>query len=685
MTKEEMLHKLNGSAKDFFFLLRDMRGASPLNEKLVEFLENLKSVDSSSVNAQKVLHIFFSLTNDGNTCISLNPETLLAKWKVKWDGLVMLASQEKEPGESRYPSAEDFKPIIDAGCAEIQNNAKPPLVIENLKKDGKIEPYLFTEKYLDAKKIIERCFQKQDEKGEKNTQCVFNGEASDFVDLKSCKAAVENIIDKEFRKEGPNKFDLNEEQAKAIVKGESQNLIITGGPGTGKTTVVFFLLWNLLTKQTDKRGWDIYFAAPSGKAADRLRESIGETFDMLTEDAQKDPVVARLKNVDSYSTLHRLLSYNPQTNSFRFSQKSPFAEKTIFVIDEASMIDLSLFASFMQALPKKDFRLYILGDKDQLPSVEAGAVLGEILEINKDSIVELTKTNRFDKNSKIGQLSRFIQKQLEEKDMEFPLEWKPWNAEMQLWDSTKIDEINLLQLSAETRETRASETEKLQNLLNAWAKRFYGNPDSSLLELAKKIRPNLSEDTYAKQGFSNEVWKEECANREALWKLSDSARILSAERRGLRGVENLNRMVIKALKQDENKPFDGQLMILTKNQSYFDLYNGDSGVVVNCDTRPTLMLKRKGKFVFYPISLLPTDSIETAFAITIHKAQGSGYPNIMMFLPTRKGHPLLNRQILYTGVTRTKKQSLTIVATPEAFCFAREEIIRRDTGFDFKS
>lgn len=682
MTKEEMLHKLNGSAKDFFFLLRDMRGASLLNEKLVEFLEKLKCVDPSSVNAQKVLHIFFSLTNDGNTCISLNPDTLLAKWKVKWEGLVMLASQEKEPGESRYPSAEDFKPIIDAGCAELLGNIKPPLVIENLKKDGKTEPYLFTEKYLDAKKIIERCFQKQDKKGEKNTQCVFNGEASASGDLKSCKDAVEAIIDEEFRKEGPNKFDLNEEQAKAIVKGESQNLIITGGPGTGKTTVVFFLLWNLLTKQTDKRRWDIYFAAPSGKAADRLRESIGETFDMLTEDAQESPVVTRLKNVDSYSTLHRLLSYNPQTNSFRYSQKTPFAEKTIFVIDEASMIDLSLFASFMQALPKKDFRLYILGDKDQLPSVEAGAVLGEILEINKDCIVELTKTNRFDKNSKIGQLSRFIQKQLEEKDLEFPLEWKLWESQMRLWDSAKIDEINLLQLSADT---RALETEKLQNLLNAWAKRFYGNPDSSLLDLAKKIRPALSEDNYASQGFSDEDWNEECANREALWKLSDSARILSAERRGLRGVENLNKMLAKALGQDEEKPFDGQLMILTKNQSYFDLYNGDSGVVVNCDTRPTLMLKRKGKFVFYPISLLPTDSIETAFAITIHKAQGSGYPNIMMFLPTRKGHPLLNRQILYTGVTRTKKQSLTIVATPEAFSFAREEVIRRDTGFDFKS
>jgi exodeoxyribonuclease V alpha subunit len=79
---------------------------------------------------------------------------------------------------------------------------------------------------------------------------------------------------------------------------------------------------------------------------------------------------------------------------------------------------------------------------------------------------------------------------------------------------------------------------------------------------------------------------------------------------------------------------------------------------------------------------LPSDSIETAFAITIHKSQGSGYPNIMMFLPTRKGHPLLNRQILYTGVTRTKKQSLTILATPETFKSACETIAQRDTGIE---
>ena len=677
-----MLKKLNGSVQDFFNLLCDMRGASSLNEKLVQLLADMHLDDRGySADAQKVLHIFFSLVNDGNTCISLNPESLLDKWKTKWEGLVLMSAQEQGVEESSYLSAEAFKPIIDAGCAELLKNNKTPLVIENLEKNGKTEPFLFTEKYRDAKKIIERCFQKQNEKDQNDGQYVFNSKADNSGDLGSCKAEIEALIDKKFLVEGPNKFDLKKDQDKAIVKGERQNLIITGGPGTGKTTVVFFLLWKLLKEHQEMLGWDIHFAAPSGKAADRLRESIGENFDMLTEHAQNDPAVVRLKNVDSYSTLHRLLSYNPQTNSFRFSQKSPFPEKSIFVIDEASMIDLSLFASFMQALPKKDFRLYILGDKDQLPSVDAGAVLGEILELDADSIVELTESNRFDKNSKIGRFSRYIQKKLPEEELSFKLEWQPWNAETQLWKPEKSDEINLLRLGDGKKTlTRLEEDAELQRLIGAWVKRFYCNPNSSLLDIAKKIRPALSKDDYTNQGFSDKDWDEECANRETLWRISDAARILSAERRGLRGVENLNKMVTKALNKKENESFDGQLMILTKNQSYFDLYNGDSGVVVNCDMRPMLMIKRKGDFVFYPVSLLPSDSIEAAFAITIHKSQGSGYPNIMMFLPTREGHPLLNRQILYTGVTRTKKQSLTVVATPEAFKFACERVIERDTG-----
>lgn len=673
--KEEMVKQLNGSAGDFFSLLLNMRGTSPLNERLVQFLTDVHQGKTYSLAAQKVLHLFFSLSDDGNTRMSLNPERLLAKWQEKWDGLVVLASNGKNPSEIEnvYPGVEDFRKIVEAGCKDLVDNVEPPLIIEFQKDENQVDiPYLYTEKYLFAKTIIEKCFRKG------TPECVFDGNSSNSSRKNSYKEDIEAVIE-------DTSFDLKAAQDEAIVKGETRNLIITGGPGTGKTTVVFFLLWNLLKSNPEMMSWNIHFAAPSGKAANRLRESIGESIAMLKLEEKEDPVVKHLKNIDSYTTLHRLLSYNPQTNGFRYCEKTRFPDKSIFVIDEASMIDLSLFASFMQALPenKDGYRLFILGDRDQLPSVEAGAVLGEILGLDKSSVVELTESNRFDNKSKVGRLSRFIQKKLEMKDLEFDLKWIPWQKDMPLWDADKLDEVNLLQLGDDPKSLRKSDEEELlQSLLKSWTNRFYCQKQNGLLALAQKVRPELTEKNYAEQGLTRADWKAECDAREDLWELSDAARILSAERRGLRGVENINIAVAKALGYKDGVAFDGKLMILTKNQSYFDLYNGDSGIVVNCRNNPMLMLKRKGDFVFYPLSMLPSDAIETAFAITIHKSQGSGYPNIMMFLPTRKGHPLLNRQILYTGITRTKKQSLTIVATEETFKAACETVIRRDTGIE---
>ena len=676
MIKTELLEMLNGTENDFFTLLLKMRGASPLNEKLVQLLSSLHQGKPFSVNEKKVLHIFFSLSNDGNTRISLDPEKLLKKWATKWEGLVTLSTngQEDKDTAGDYPKASDFQKIIEDGCKELVGNIEAPLAIEFHNN----EPFLYTDKYLVAKKIIEDCFKKGTQK------CVFDGNSRvTDEEIGDCTKNIEQKI--AATENGQKEFNLRKAQAEAIIKGTQQNLIITGGPGTGKTTVMFFLLWGLLKKNSGMMNWSIYFAAPSGKASDRLRESIGDNIALLTETAKNDPVVEHLKNVDSFYTLHRLLKYDPQNNSFFYNSNNRFQENSIFVIDEASMIDLSLFASFMQALPedKSRYRLYILGDKDQLPSVEAGAVLGEILDLDSNSVVDLPETNRFDNNSNIGRLSRFIQKKLGEDELQFKLEWKQWESGMSLWNPEHTDEINLLQLNNNGMSLRKAEEEVVLNgLINSWAKRFYRNPENDLLSLAKTIQPELTKSKAGKMGLTQADWERELKNRNALWKIAENARILSAERRGSIGIENLNKLVIESLGHKANAPFDGQLMILTKNQSYFDLYNGDSGIVVNCEVNPTLMLMRKGEFVFYPLSMLPSDALESAFAITIHKSQGSGYPNIMMFLPARKGHPLLNRQILYTGMTRTKKQSLTIVATPETFKAACETVIKRDTGIE---
>ena len=120
--------------------------------------------------------------------------------------------------------------------------------------------------------------------------------------------------------------------------------------------------------------------------------------------------------------------------------------------------------------------------------------------------------------------------------------------------------------------------------------------------------------------------------------------------------------------------------MITKNQEMFKLYNGDTGIVVFKDNTPYLMLKKDG-FVFYQLSLLASDALETAFAITIHKSQGSEYNEVTMFLPKQVGHPLLNNQILYTGITRAKSV-VEIVATEKTYVAACEPPTKRDTGIE---
>jgi exodeoxyribonuclease V alpha subunit len=195
------------------------------------------------------------------------------------------------------------------------------------------------------------------------------------------------------------------------------------------------------------------------------------------------------------------------------------------------------------------------------------------------------------------------------------------------------------------------------------------------MDLAEKVDPDIPSEC---------VTPEQRSICEKLWDAANQARILSAERRGNRGVETLNQIVAETLTPNSSTRFVGQILIFNRNQNEFKLYNGDTGIVVKSNRHEQyfLMLKKQSKFVFYPLSYFAEDCLEPSFAITIHKSQGSGYPNVMMFLPTRKGHPLLNRQILYTGITRTKKQSLSIIATPETFKAACETVIERDTGIE---
>ena len=681
----------NCTFDEFFELLRNARGIAPINNHLQKYLKELQT--DISICAQKFLLILMSLQEDGNTRFALNANAFFKKWEIKWNGLAFIAEVEN------LPSADSFKTVIEQGINDIFKNKYENII----DWDGTTklfvvkENYIYATRFYEAKVAIE------------NAASIHFAGGRDFPekDVGQCTQNVTKLhkkCPKFISNTNPDgEFRINAEQAQAILRGQNENLIITGGPGTGKTTVVLYILWNLLEKNLSYiDDWEIKLAAPSGKAADRMRESIAGGLADINDEYKNTPIFKKLEGLESY-TIHRLLKYLPKTGQFYYNAENKFSEKTIFVIDEASMIDISLFASLLQAI-EAGSRIFILGDPFQLPSVEAGAVLGEILaqkNVNRNFVVKLIQSNRFTDDSNIGQLSHAIQARAEiiqrtgslPEDSKASISFKDIESKVRKIafekglsepkDRIELKSIfNYASCTLDTAE-RKNEEELIQNFICNTLESF-----GKLPELAEQIVPDT-------ESMDSEIRERQKTVREKIWNLSLSLRILSAERRGLQGVENINKIACKKIRghwvnyrrrftPDFTAPkstyFPGELLILTQNQSLYKLYNGDAGIVIFHDNHPYLMLK-KDEFVFYPLNLLPEKALEPSFAITIHKSQGSEYDNVIMFLPRQKGHPLLTNQILYTGITRAKK-SVTVVASEEILDAASRTVTERETGIE---
>jgi exodeoxyribonuclease V alpha subunit len=190
---------------------------------------------------------------------------------------------------------------------------------------------------------------------------------------------------------------------------------------------------------------------------------------------------------------------------------------------------------------------------------------------------------------------------------------------------------------------------------------------------------------------------------QTLYDKSEPAKILCGSNKGAAGVDNINQIVRNFLKNEHPETqnlihYPSEIMMINKNNKLLDLYNGDTGVLIKFKNDSTLyfMLQKTslliekdgyvqdkifkiGKFVFYPLRMISKNEIDTAYAISIHKSQGSGYKNILVTLPSQKGHPLLNRQIIYTAITRTKGNTY-IISNIDRLNEAKDTILKRDTN-----
>lgn len=639
--------------KQFYKLLLKNGLTSQIWEFVLELIENEISKNPLKVQYLIIFNIFFSLMDSGNICMSLDENTLIKKWFDKVNGYQILMSEKNNYDENDFNYIREISKETITNYLKDINESSLPSLIGTQKVFFIDSSYLYLYKYAVAReslqKSLKRIFLHSFE-----TPKVF-----DYLKFKS----NEN-------------FKLSNGQEMAVDYGLTKNLVITGGPGTGKTTSILYLLLNLLLFNGD---YVVHLVAPSGKASSRMKESILGGIGNIKEEYRNKNVnlFNKISSLEE-STIHRLLGYGSSEGEFIYNKENQFDPNSIFIIDEASMIDISMFASLLEAIPT-GARVFIMGDKNQLPSVENGAVFGELLKMDllKDYIVRLDESKRFAENTDIFKLAKAINngEELNIKDEE----WKDFG-------SFKIEELDLKRKPLfyyKDYKEGTKERDIINYVSKIWGEKFYKN----LQALATDLDPN---DYLALN---------------SLFSITEESKILCSNNQGVRGVKEINEIIRrccldKAQKTSIPNEYCGQIMMVNKNIKNLDLYNGDTGVLVTFKDDETLYLMTKKstkllsedkkvdnsifklkEFVFYPLRMIAKENIDLAYAITVHKSQGSDYKNILVILPGTKGHPLLIREIVYTAITRTKGNTY-ILSNRDRLEEAKNKVIVRDTNLN---
>ena len=458
----------------------------------------------------------------------------------------------------------------------------------------------------------------------------------------------------------PNAGDQTDWQQVACALASRSGIgIITGGPGTGKTTTVVRLLGLLQSlAMTDNQRLRIRLAAPTGKAAARLTESIGEQVEKLeVEAAVRDAIPTEV------TTLHRLLGTRPDSRHFRHHADNPL-HADLVVVDEASMIDMDMMASLLAALSPHT-RLILLGDKDQLASVEAGAVMGDLCRHAHQGRYQQS-TIEFVRDTCGAEISDYQE-----------TEQAPGNALAQQtamlrtnWRSKDSPGIGEL--------ARAVNEENLPQVRKAFQQyddSLHRHPLRSDGQQLEALLLNGSGDHPGLRALFQAVATPPAQRQEfdgwaaALLKQLTHQQLLSGLRSGPFGVEQLNQRITRHLQQQDLAPerewYPGRPVMMTRNDYQLGLMNGDVGLTLPLleekkreerNGKPALLLRVAFQLPDGRIKwVLPSrlDGVETVYAMTVHKSQGSEFRHTLLVLPDAP-HPLLTRELIYTAVTRAR-------------------------------
>ncbi|ADA79025.1 exodeoxyribonuclease V subunit alpha [Francisella tularensis] len=458
----------------------------------------------------------------------------------------------------------------------------------------------------------------------------YENEIANFIKLKTIQNTqkdnrIEEVVDKLFEPAGEINW-----QKQAVIKSLNYNFsIISGGPGTGKTTTVAKLL--LAIQMLNQNQQRIALLAPTGKAAQRMTESLKNTLatvipsSLTTESTiQKNDIfkqvqdelnsVAQYLNNLEAQTIHRFLGLRPNSTYVKYNQqsKAPF---DVIIVDEASMLDMNIFIKLIRAVADNT-KLILIGDTNQLPSVEAGSLLANFTHDKYGSITPYTTLliKNYRSQQYINNLAASVLK----------------------------GDVNI--------DSQQNENIKFHSLRNL---------DIYLREYAKR---------YSQL--------EKCRDyKEALTELN-KFRILVANKNLEIGTDKLNQKIEKFMSKPIDSNYKGKLIMITQNSYSLGLFNGDVGIMWPDDTGKLRAYFDGKDAKAFSLNMLP--KYESVYAMTIHKTQGSEFDEIVIILPA-EDNEALSKQLLYTAITRAKYK-LTIISEQSSLRDIAQKDIKRNSN-----
>lgn len=512
--------------------------------------------------------------------------------------------------------------------------------------------------------------------------------------IKQLKSVLTDVLDKHPAKFLGKPIQLNAEQRIAVALALVRRLlVISGGPGTGKTSTIFTLLRCLLRQGVDPKR--IMLAAPTGRAAQRITDFLRTGARGLSPVAEIDAGLNQL----AASTLHRLLRYNPTTGAFVYGADNPLPADVV-IVDEVSMVDVVLMSRLVDAVPEQG-RLILLGDKDQLPSVEGGTVMADLMppahgagfstptrkllsdllpdvqlpaqsDKPRDGAVLLLQNYRSQKH--IQTIAARINAQQVSVVDDLPrLSLKasdPWPAVPDLHPPGSTDGVP----GGCWLQENAGQPKALHKVLDAWIKHHCltttpGN--ASYLELTQQC-------LHWKEGADPSALN-------TLFARLNTFRVLTVVRDGPFGCEGVNEYLQERWHSTFGSPlvpgsglFHGAPVMVTSNDHLKQIFNGDVGVVLrDASGGYRAVFPRFDGFTTYALDTLPPH--ELAFASTVHKGQGSEYDQVLLVLPPDLENRLLTKEIIYTGITRAKHLAV-VCSSAEVLRVSIQRRCERESG-----